>query len=300
MIPIPNVNGDTLEKVIEFCTFQTELASDTSNDSAKNEKQKDFNQQFLQVEQEALFDLILVSTIWQYQLQLCRWQIDSTFIWLLCVLMPFKHQMTSLCASWIVEQGSLYSQPVLGASTTRLHAIFCTPRVHNSSKLHVLCPCTGSIAFLRALDVHWPYFLRSLDRCTSRYPSLRACMVVGGETERVGLFFYHTDQNSDVQLQLLWLLQFSIAYLATYVNILVLRSGARVEHHNCSKPISVALPSRAPMTGLMASTYQRSPTPALTQAAGLAAAPSLVSTFLCISGPTKMRWKQANNAGQVI
>lgn len=44
MIPIPNVKGETLEKVIEFCEFQAGIANDTTADSARNEKQKDFNQ----------------------------------------------------------------------------------------------------------------------------------------------------------------------------------------------------------------------------------------------------------------
>ena len=56
-IPLPNVSSKILAKVIEYCKFHTEAkAKETSEDDAKN-----FDTEFVKVDQATLFELILAA-----------------------------------------------------------------------------------------------------------------------------------------------------------------------------------------------------------------------------------------------
>jgi S-phase kinase-associated protein 1 len=63
-IPIPNVNAAVLKKVIEWCVHHQgdpEKAADDDSDSRKKSTEiEEWDQKFMQVDQEMLFEIILV------------------------------------------------------------------------------------------------------------------------------------------------------------------------------------------------------------------------------------------------
>lgn len=54
-IPLPNVSSKILAKVIEYCKFHVEKKSEGSEEAIKN-----FDAEFVKVDQATLFELILV------------------------------------------------------------------------------------------------------------------------------------------------------------------------------------------------------------------------------------------------
>jgi S-phase kinase-associated protein 1 len=66
-IPIPNVNAAVLKKVIEYCTHHKddpETKTEEDADSRKKSTEIDeWDQKFMQVDQEMLFEIILVSLL---------------------------------------------------------------------------------------------------------------------------------------------------------------------------------------------------------------------------------------------
>ncbi|KAI3845349.1 hypothetical protein MKW98_010516 [Papaver atlanticum] len=58
-IPLPNVTGKTLAKVIEYCRKHAE-SDDDANQKAKDEL-KAFDEEFVKVEQAVMFDYILAA-----------------------------------------------------------------------------------------------------------------------------------------------------------------------------------------------------------------------------------------------
>jgi len=62
MIPLPNVPGKILSKVIEYCKFHVEAAKTVDNKPAKTEDEvKQWDTEFVKVDQATLFDLILAA-----------------------------------------------------------------------------------------------------------------------------------------------------------------------------------------------------------------------------------------------
>lgn len=64
-IPIPNVNDPVLRKVIEWCTKHKNDAPQTAEEENDNRKKttdpiEEWDQKFMQVDQEMLFEIILV------------------------------------------------------------------------------------------------------------------------------------------------------------------------------------------------------------------------------------------------
>jgi len=64
-IPIPNVNDQVLKKVIEWCTWHKNDPVAVNDDDADSRKKTtdidDWDQKFMQVDQEMLFEIILAS-----------------------------------------------------------------------------------------------------------------------------------------------------------------------------------------------------------------------------------------------
>jgi hypothetical protein len=62
VIPLPNVNGKILAKVIEYCKYHVDAAKKGADDKpAKSEDEvKSWDTDFVKVDQATLFDLILV------------------------------------------------------------------------------------------------------------------------------------------------------------------------------------------------------------------------------------------------
>lgn len=61
-IPLPNVCGTILAKVIEYCNFHTEASKNDVDKPAKSEDEvKDFDAGFVNVDQSTLFDIILAA-----------------------------------------------------------------------------------------------------------------------------------------------------------------------------------------------------------------------------------------------
>lgn len=59
---MPNVPGKILSKVIEYCKFHVDAAKKVEGKPAKNEDEvKQWDTEFVKVDQATLFDLILVS-----------------------------------------------------------------------------------------------------------------------------------------------------------------------------------------------------------------------------------------------
>lgn len=66
-IPLPNVNGKILAKVVEYCMKHVEAASGSKSEdrpspaTASDDDLKAWDAEFVKVDQATLFDLILVS-----------------------------------------------------------------------------------------------------------------------------------------------------------------------------------------------------------------------------------------------
>lgn len=61
-IPLPNVSGRTLAKVIEYCKFHVEAGKKVSDKPAKTEDEiKTWDTEFVKVDQASLFELILAA-----------------------------------------------------------------------------------------------------------------------------------------------------------------------------------------------------------------------------------------------
>jgi S-phase kinase-associated protein 1 len=61
MVPLPNVPGKILAKVIEYCKFHVEANKKIDDKPAKTEDDiKTWDTEFVRVDQGTLFDLILV------------------------------------------------------------------------------------------------------------------------------------------------------------------------------------------------------------------------------------------------
>jgi len=64
-VPIPNVNEPVLKKVIEWCTHHRKDPQPSADDDSDNKKKPteidEWDQKFMQVDQEMLFEIILVS-----------------------------------------------------------------------------------------------------------------------------------------------------------------------------------------------------------------------------------------------
>jgi len=65
VIPIPNVNESVLKKVIEWCTHHRADAPTTADDDSDSRKKTtdidEWDQKFMQVDQEMLFEIILAA-----------------------------------------------------------------------------------------------------------------------------------------------------------------------------------------------------------------------------------------------
>jgi S-phase kinase-associated protein 1 len=62
MVPLPNVPGKILSKVIEYCKFHVEAAKQVDNKPSKTEDEiKQWDTEFVKVDQATLFDLILAA-----------------------------------------------------------------------------------------------------------------------------------------------------------------------------------------------------------------------------------------------
>lgn len=63
VIPLPNVPGKILAKVIEYCRFHVEANKKTDDKPKTEDDVKQFDTEFVKVDQATLFDLILVSRL---------------------------------------------------------------------------------------------------------------------------------------------------------------------------------------------------------------------------------------------
>eukprot|EP00879_Flechtneria_rotunda_P002843 GHRR01003056.1.p1 GENE.GHRR01003056.1~~GHRR01003056.1.p1 ORF type:complete len:157 (+),score=51.50 GHRR01003056.1:214-684(+) len=62
IIPLPNVPGKILSKVIEYCKFHVEASKKVDDKPAKSEDEiKQWDTEFVKVDQATLFDLILAA-----------------------------------------------------------------------------------------------------------------------------------------------------------------------------------------------------------------------------------------------
>ena len=66
-IPIPNVNDPVLRKVVEWCEHHRNDAAQSADDDNDNRKKTtdidEWDQKFMQVDQEMLFEIILVGRL---------------------------------------------------------------------------------------------------------------------------------------------------------------------------------------------------------------------------------------------
>ncbi|KAK9862061.1 hypothetical protein WJX84_000199 [Apatococcus fuscideae] len=61
-IPLPNVSGSILSKVVEYCKFHVDAAKKVEDKPAKTEEEiSTWDKEFVSVEQPTLFDLILAA-----------------------------------------------------------------------------------------------------------------------------------------------------------------------------------------------------------------------------------------------
>ncbi|KAL1542881.1 SCF ubiquitin ligase complex protein SKP1b [Salvia divinorum] len=60
-IPLPNVTGKILSKVLEYCKIHVEAASKDGDKTSSDEELKAFDTEFVKVDQATLFDLILAA-----------------------------------------------------------------------------------------------------------------------------------------------------------------------------------------------------------------------------------------------
>ncbi|PON89968.1 S-phase kinase-associated protein [Trema orientale] len=61
VVPIPNVTSDILAKVIEYCKKHVEASAGGADKSATEKSLKDWDAEFVKVDQATLFDLILAA-----------------------------------------------------------------------------------------------------------------------------------------------------------------------------------------------------------------------------------------------
>ena len=62
-IPLPNVSAKILSKVIEYCKFHVAAEKKVDDKPAKSEEEvKNYDTEFVKVDQGTLFELILVRT----------------------------------------------------------------------------------------------------------------------------------------------------------------------------------------------------------------------------------------------
>lgn len=97
-IPIPNVNSAVLKKVIEWCTHHKHDPPSTNEDDSDSRKKStdidEWDQKFMQVDQEMLFEIILVRgcaktlACEETDLALCRLQ--TTLISRLCLTLAAR------------------------------------------------------------------------------------------------------------------------------------------------------------------------------------------------------------------
>jgi len=116
MIPLPNVNGKILAKVIEYCRYHVEAAKKGADDKpAKTEDEvKSWDTDFVKVDQATLFDLILVSVgVWPG-----AWW--SSWVWGGC----------AACAAVVGQTGASERQPPPLPADTRPPAF--NPPTHPS------------------------------------------------------------------------------------------------------------------------------------------------------------------------
>lgn len=59
-MPLPNVSGKILSKIIEYCAFHTDPVKDEKSGSKSEEEVKAWDADFMKVDQATLFELILV------------------------------------------------------------------------------------------------------------------------------------------------------------------------------------------------------------------------------------------------
>lgn len=79
VIPLPNVTGKILSKIIEYCKKHVDAASAKTDDkvSTNDDDVKAFDADFAKVDQATLFDLILV--------YISLWFLLFDFWWLFCI-----------------------------------------------------------------------------------------------------------------------------------------------------------------------------------------------------------------------
>lgn len=68
-VPIPNVNESVLKKVIEWCTHHKNDPQSTGEDDDNRRRTTEideWDQKFMQVDQEMLFEIILVCLVLEY------------------------------------------------------------------------------------------------------------------------------------------------------------------------------------------------------------------------------------------
>lgn len=101
MIPLPNVPGKILSKVIEYCKFHVDAQKTVDNKPAKTEDEvKQWDTEFVKVDQATLFDLILVSHA--RKLLSCTGNVSTHFLsWVPTTLLSWAlQQQHPACASW--------------------------------------------------------------------------------------------------------------------------------------------------------------------------------------------------------
>lgn len=60
-IPLPNVSSKILEKIIEWCTYHKDDPITEDNNETRNTEICEWDQKYIDVDQETLFDIILAS-----------------------------------------------------------------------------------------------------------------------------------------------------------------------------------------------------------------------------------------------
>jgi S-phase kinase-associated protein 1 len=86
IVPLPNVNGKVLAKIIEYCKYHVEANKKTDEKPAKSEEDKrSWDTDFVKVDQATLFDLILVRR---------SWAVASMLHWPLAPLSPGASRWT--------------------------------------------------------------------------------------------------------------------------------------------------------------------------------------------------------------
>ena len=95
-IPLPNVSGRILAKVIEYCKYHSDAKKgSTPERTAPTEDDiKAWDQEFVKVDQATLFDLILVSSscfcVFASDVLLSQCPLSPSFVSLTCELFPLS------------------------------------------------------------------------------------------------------------------------------------------------------------------------------------------------------------------